>query len=77
MPNPTNSQLTQHTLVYIGDNGRTLCGAHLGMTARYTGRDLSGQPILHVTPDVLAEARAQGWTPRCETCGREPSTIWH
>ena len=56
--------------VYLGDNGMALCGAHLGMTAKCTGRDLSGQKIMRV---VLAEVRAAGYadyTPKCERCGK-------
>jgi hypothetical protein len=77
MPDLTKTPVTQDDMIYLGDNGRALCGAHLGVTARYTGHDLSGQAILPVTPDALAEAREMGWTPRCETCGREPSSLWH
>lgn len=41
--------------LYFGDNGRCFCGAHAGMTARYTGRDLSGQRVERITPRVVAE----------------------
>jgi hypothetical protein len=30
--------------IYMTDNGAALCGAHLGVSAKTTGRDLSGQP---------------------------------
>lgn len=36
--------------IYLGDNGRCFCGEHAGMTARYTGRDLSGQRVLRLEP---------------------------
>lgn len=61
--------------VYLVDNGAAYCGDHLGASARYTGRDISGQPILECTPDVVAEARASGWTPACECCGKLPPCI--
>jgi hypothetical protein len=47
--------------IYITDNGRLLCHEHLGVTARLTGRDLSGQPIEPVTE---AAFRAAGLDPR-------------
>lgn len=61
--------------VYITDNGAALCGAHLGTTARYSGRDLSGQPIVPVTPELLAEAEGMGFVPKCEHCGKQPSRL--
>jgi hypothetical protein len=61
------------TMVYLTDNGAALCGQHLGMTARFTGRDISGQPILPLTPEILlAEFGGTGVEPACETCGRRP-----
>lgn len=61
------------TTIYLGDNGRALCGQHLGISARTTGRDLSGQAIAAVTPDIAREAQAMGWTVACEQCGRVAS----
>lgn len=55
--------------LYFADNGACYCGKHLGMTARYTGRDLSGQKIERITPKVAEECRAMGFTPACENCG--------
>lgn len=62
----------QNDAVYLGDNGRCYCGLHSGMSARYTGRDISGQTVYRVTPD---DARAY---PElcCEECGAKPSLIW-
>jgi hypothetical protein len=60
----------QDTMIYLTDNGRALCGAHLGVTARATGRDISGQEILPVTPEMVAEFGAV----RCEHCGRPASS---
>jgi len=53
--------------VYITDNGATYCGAHLGITARTTGRDLSGQRIIPVTPEI---ERAEGCKLPCERCSK-------
>lgn len=52
--------------LYLGDNGACYCGAHSGMSARYTGRDLSGQKVMAITPAVLVEYRAMGFEPKCE-----------
>lgn len=67
------------TRIYFGDNGRTLCGAHLGATAQATGRDLSGQPIAAVTPQDVREwaSMCPDLPPiACEDCGREASIIF-
>lgn len=56
--------------VYLTDNGAAYCGAHLGSTAKHSGRDLSGQPIEPVTPLMARVARKlYGRIPACETCG--------
>jgi hypothetical protein len=52
------------TALYLGDNGECLCGAHLGMTATYSGRGISGQPLLKVTPRMLSDERMDSF--RCE-----------
>ena len=62
MTNPT--PLLEDTTLYLCDNGACYCGAHCGMSARYTGRDISGQDVDSITPD---EAREHGI--RCEKCG--------
>lgn len=54
--------------LYFADNGACYCSKHLGMSARYTGRDISGQKIERVTASVLAECTAIGFTPKCESC---------
>jgi len=54
--------------IYLGDNGRCFCGRHAGMTAQYTGRDLSGQPVHRVTVADQAEARRMGVSLACEVC---------
>lgn len=56
--------------VYFTDNGRILHGKCCGMSARYTGRDISGQKVMKVTPAIERQCREQyGFTPICETCG--------
>lgn len=65
-------------MVYLTDNGRALCGDHLGSSARFTGRDLSGQRIMACTPDVVRESLTGpmgGWHPACERCGRKASLL--
>ena len=62
--------------LYLGDNGRCLCGAHLGNSARYTGRDISGQKVEELTIASAREAiRIYGWDPECETCGKKVQLI--
>jgi len=62
--------------IYLTDNGRAVCGDHLGMTAKATGRDISGQPILPMTPDDVRESvNEYGWHPSCEDCGRKASLL--
>ena len=58
--------------LYLGDNGRCFCGRlHCaGMTAYFTGRDLSGQPVHRVTEADHREARRMGVTLACEGCRR-------
>ena len=62
--------------LYIGDNGRMLCGRHSGMSARYTGRDISGQKVARVKAEEVAAYCAEtGEDPSifaCEDCGRRP-----
>ncbi len=65
----------QNDTIYLGDNGRACCGEHLGMTAKMTGRDLSGQPIMAVTPEMVTEAASDGWEVCCEQCGKAASRI--
>jgi hypothetical protein len=65
----------QNDSLYFTDNGAIYCGAHLGTTARYTGRDLSGQPIERVTPDDVRQAQTSGFALKCETCERAASLL--
>lgn len=49
--------------LYFTDNGRIVCGAHCGMSARFTGRDISGQRIARVTDADAASWLAEVGTP--------------
>lgn len=77
MSKPRKMVLDADTL-YLGDNGRCYCGEHSGMTAQYTGRDISGQRVMAITPDVLAESRAMGMEPACEhpRCTKRASALF-
>ena len=55
--------------LYFTDNGAMLCGAHLGSSARYTGCDISGQPIERVTLDDAQYLASLNVPARCEHCG--------
>jgi len=59
--------------LYCTDNGAVYCGRHLGTSAAYTGRDLSGQPIMRIGATYRALALEAGFTPRCERCS--PFTV--
>lgn len=64
------------TAVYLTDNGRMLCGKHLGYTARTTGHDISGLDIIELTPALVRAGRADGLRiPKCETCGLSASHV--
>ncbi len=64
----------EENVIYLGDNGAAYCGAHLGSTAKATGRDLSGQRLLAITPDIATDPDAEGI--RCEQCGKSPSRLY-
>ena len=66
--------------LYMGDNGRLLCGRHSGASARYTGRDISGQPVLEITGatlDALIADIGDETLIRCEipSCGYTPKRV--
>jgi hypothetical protein len=68
----TSSEWTaSKSTIYITDNGSLLCGEHLGASAYWTGRDISGQPIEPVTESLNESWVSMGLTPRCESCGKE------
>lgn len=62
-------------VIYLTDNGAAYCGEHLGITAKATGRDLSGQPIMPLTPAAVKEAAEMGFEFECEQCGKKASRI--
>lgn len=67
----------QDDVIYLGDNGAAFCGLHAGMTAKYTGRDISGQRVHKVTPEEAAYAEdSEGFVLRCEACGRAASRLY-
>lgn len=51
--------------LYLCDNGRCVCGKHLGHSARTTGRDVSGQRIYQIKPQDCEVGQPPF---RCETC---------
>lgn len=66
--NPKRKIPADDTLYYT-DNGAIYCGRHLGQSAAYTGRDISGQKIAKVSEADLAElAQMMGHPVYCETC---------
>ena len=62
-----NGSKLVETDLYLGDNGRVFCGRlrHAGMTAHFSGRDLSGQKVERLTPAAAA------WRARADA----PSTL--
>lgn len=73
--------------LYLTDNGRCLCGAHLGASAQATGRDISGQKIEELGPDdvtawlaeMVAMRAENPREPECEVCAKKitrPATEW-
>ena len=64
------------TTIFLIDNGRALCEHHLGVSASMTGRDISGQPIMRLSPDDVRDSiRDDKWHPACEVCGTKASTL--
>ena len=39
--------------IYLADNGRAICTHCAGHSARYTGRDISGQAIMEIAPFMI------------------------
>lgn len=67
----TTKTKTVADALYFTDNGRVVCGAHCGMTAQYTLRDISGQRIKRVSAaDAASWLASGGEAIRCEQCGR-------
>lgn len=58
--------------LYLTDNGRVVCGADAGASARFTGRDISGQRVQRVTTKDDAYWLAElGSHISCEQCGKQ------
>ena len=66
-------QTTRETRgLFVCDNGRFLCFGCLGITARTTGRDVSGKKIKKMGPGYKAGwLRHHGTLPECEACCRD------
>ena len=61
--------------LYLGDNGRVFCGALrcAGMTAHFTGHDLSGHRVSRITARITRAWLAEiGHAPECEGCKVQP-----
>lgn len=56
----------KNDVLYIGDNGRCFCGEHAGCSARYSGRDISGQLVMGLTPKQAKDNDLS-----CERCGHK------
>lgn len=68
VPRPALDEST----LYLGDNGRAFCGRlHCaGVTAHWSGRDLSGEPVEPLTPRLAAD-----YGIACEGCGLKPLLV--
>jgi hypothetical protein len=56
--------------LYLADNGQIICQQCAGNCARTTGYDLSGEPIIAVDAEVMAEMVelfGEEWEPACES----------
>lgn len=66
----TRETYTRPDRLYNTDNGAIYCGDHCGSSARFTGRDISGQKIEEVNPGNREE-----WC-SCESCGMRADASW-
>ena len=66
----TDRSKTHPDTLFLTDNGACYCGEHLGSSARFTGRDISGQEIVPVCQRDVAEFASWGLKPTCERCGK-------
>lgn len=65
----------QEDALYSGDSGRIFCGRHAGASARYSGRDLSGQRVHRITArDRQAWELEIGSAISCEDCASDRRT---
>ena len=51
-PMTATTTILQDDTIYLCDNGAAYCGKHCGASARYTGRDISGQKVEAAPPDL-------------------------
>jgi hypothetical protein len=58
--------------LYLGDNGRCLCGEHAGAIAAITGCDPSGQPVMRLD---YANIVAAGYDPDLYHCEQPGCTV--
>lgn len=62
--------------LYLCDNGACYCGEHAGTSARYTGRDLSGQPVERITETAQRwMEREHGRRFKCEVCSARERVV--
>lgn len=68
IPYPDPKPVLEDDELYIGDNGRVLHGKCSGASARFSGRDISGQRVQKVGP---SNPRSLGYFLTCEVCDNE------
>lgn len=61
--------------LYYTDNGAVYHGRCCGSSARYTGRDISGQRVDRVTLADFAAAKSEGWPIECEDCRADRTVV--
>lgn len=62
--------------IYLTDNGAAYCGEHLGVTAKMTGHDISGQRIMRVTLEgAMTTLLQDGYLIKCEQCGKRAALL--
>ena len=54
-------------VVYVSDNGRAICLHCAGASAKYTGRDISGQAVMPFQGAALAEWLREFGSLSCES----------
>lgn len=66
-PKPPKSVLKEG-VIYYSDNGRMICVHCAGMSAKYTGRDISGQKVTAATrEDAMWWEKETGKLMSCES----------
>lgn len=63
--------------VYFADNGARIASCCAGMSARMTGRDISGQPIEIATPEDAAYWLSEFGEPLTCECGKTKASTLH